>query len=147
MSEREPTPLPGEPAFWTERWRTGETRWDLGKCYPGLDELLAVARRHGLMAPGAAVLEPGAGRAHTGAELARRGYVVTAFDLVPAAIGAARELYGKLPTLTLTEADALAINAAWIGRFAGVFDRAMLCALPREAKLRPVGSRVHCWAV
>lgn len=126
---------PAEPDFWQARWRSGETRWDLGRAYPGLGELLEAARRHGLLPEGGRILEPGAGRAHTGAALARAGFQVVAFDVVPEAIAAARALYGEEDRLELVVADALSGPPAWRGAFDAVFDRAMMCALP-ESKRR-----------
>lgn len=127
---------PGEPQFWSSRWQGGDTPWDVGGPYPLLQTLLSEARHAGLADRGARILEPGAGRAHTGAALARLGYDVTSFDVIPEAIVAARALYGGTPGLTLEVADALEVRADWVGRFHGIFDRAMLCALPRPRRAR-----------
>ena len=121
---------PAEPAFWAARWQRGETGWDQGQAYPCLAELLDAARAAGHLSPGSSVLEPSAGRAHTGAELARLGFEVTSFDVVPEAVAAARALYGAVPRLKLEVADALVVRPDWLGRFQGLFDRAALCALP-----------------
>lgn len=121
---------PSEPRFWRERWQSGETRWDMGRAYPWLGELLDAAWQAELMPDGVRVLEPGCGRAHTGAALAGLGYEVTSFDVVPEAIAQAHALYAGVEGLTLTTGNALAIIPEWRGAFHGVFDRAMLCALP-----------------
>lgn len=125
---------PAEAAFWAERWQSGETRWDQGQAHPCLDELLSEARGASLLPDGARILEPGCGRAHTGAALARLGYEVTAFDVVDRAIQEARTLYADTPNLTLTTGDALHVQPAWRGRFDAIYDRAMMCALPPEKR-------------
>ncbi len=125
---------PGEIGFWQGRWQTGQTGWDLGGPHPLLRTLIAEAQSWRCLEPGARVLEPGAGRAHNGAALARQGFAVTSFDGVGAAVAAARGLYAEVPGLTLAEGDALTVNADWRGAFDAVLDRAMLCALPPEAR-------------
>ena len=125
---------PAALGFWQNRWQTGQTGWDLGGAHPLLTALLGDARASRCLNPGARILEPGAGRAHNGAALAAMGFDVTSFDGVAAAVTAARALYGDQPRLTLVQADALTVNPAWEGGFDAVFDRAMLCALPPEAR-------------
>lgn len=125
---------PADPAFWALRWQTGETRWDLGGAYPGVGELVHEAQRAGHLPQGSRILEPGAGRAHTGAALAGLGFQVTSFDVVDEAIAAARQLYALVPGLTLVTGDALVINPIWKSSFAGIFDRAVLCALPEPRR-------------
>jgi SAM-dependent methyltransferase len=115
---------------WRVRWVEGRTGWDLGGPHPALEKLLTEARDWRLLPDRARILEPGAGRAHNGAALARQGYQVISFDLVPEAIEEARRLYDGVAGLELAVADAFALPPAWVGAFDAVFDRAMLCALP-----------------
>lgn len=129
---------PAAASFWRDRWHSGETGWDQGQPHPALELLLEQARLAGAMRPGAKVLEPGCGRAHTGAALARQGYLVTSFDVVDHAIAEARTLYGDIPGLTLTIGDALKVRPDWRGQFDAIYDRAMMCALP-PALRRPYG--------
>jgi thiopurine S-methyltransferase len=135
VSDSSPSFDPATRAFWTDRWQSGRTGWDHGAAHPELRTLLAWAKDYKLLPAGARILEPGCGRAHAGAALARLGCVVTAFDVVPEAIAAARALYGDVAGLTLLEQDALVTVDAWRGGFDAIFDRAFLCALPRP--LRP----------
>ncbi len=134
MKETEPTSQIAGQAFWQGRWRTGQTGWDQGGPHPLLEALIREAEELGILKPGDRILEPGAGRAHNGAFLARRGYLVTSFDAAPEAIEEAKKLYAKEPNLTLAVADALVAKGAWKGEFQAVFDRAMLCALPRTLR-------------
>lgn len=125
---------PAALGFWQGRWQTGQTGWDLGGAHPLLKSLVEEARGWGCLEPGARVLEPGAGRAHNGVALARYGFEVTSFDGVAEAVEAAQKLYGDTPHWTMVQADALQVNPVWVGQFDAVLDRAMLCALPPQAR-------------
>jgi len=70
----------------SERYATGETPWDSGT--PST-ELIRVIEAGKL--PGSTILEMGCGTGTNAIELARRGYQVTAVDLVQMAIQRARE--------------------------------------------------------
>jgi SAM-dependent methyltransferase len=134
MTEAEPREMNAGQAFWADRWRTGRTGWDQGGPHPLLPGLIEEAEQLGFLKPGDRILEPGAGRAHNGAYLARRGYQVTSFDAAEEAIEEARKLYGNEPNLKLEVADALTARDPWRGEFQVVFDRAMLCALPKKLR-------------
>ncbi|HEV2230991.1 MAG TPA: class I SAM-dependent methyltransferase [Thermoplasmata archaeon] len=69
-----------------ERYRTGDTPWDSG--VPSA-EIGRVVDEGGL--PGRRLLELGCGTGTNAVELARRGYAVTAVDLVDLAVQKARE--------------------------------------------------------
>ncbi len=133
---------PIDAGFWQKRWRTGETGWDQGGPHPLLAAALAELGSHRKLTSGTKFLEPGAGRAHNGAELARRGFAVTSFDLTTEAVSEARKKYADVPGLTLTTGDALTVNEEWRGAFDVVFDRAMLCALPPGSRRAYVEA---CW--
>lgn len=134
MKEADPSELNAGQAFWADRWKTGRTGWDQGGPHPLLPALIKEAEEQGFLKPGDRILEPGAGRAHNGAFLARRGYLVTSFDAAEEAVAEARKVYGSEKNLTLVVADALEAKGAWKGEFQAVFDRAMLCALPRKLR-------------
>jgi SAM-dependent methyltransferase len=120
--------------MWRERWREGRTGWDQGGPHRLLSRVVSILKDEGWLSPGRRVLEPGCGRAHNGAALAEMGLVVTAFDVAPEAIDAARAAYAGRPNLTLTTGDALAVSTDWYQAFDLVFDRAVLCALPPEQR-------------
>lgn len=124
-----------KPSYWQSRWREGRTGWDLGGVHPFFSELINHASSAGLKASGY-VIEPGCGRAHTGAALAKLGYNVTAFDVSQEAVDAAKKLYAHLANLELVVADLFALPDSWTNMFDAVYDRAVLCALPRS--IRPV---------
>lgn len=119
-------------AEWNQRWQEGKTGWDHGKPHPELATLLKEARLLGQLPPQGKILEPGCGRAHGGAWLARQGYQVTSFDFVDKAIEEAQKLYGNEKFLNLALHHALEHNPLWENSFDGIYDRAMLCALSPE---------------
>ena len=117
-------------AMWQERWRTNKTGWDLKGPHPLSEAVLDVAsagtggKLHGDW------LIPGCGRAHDAQMIVARGAAcVVGKDLVPEAIHEASKLYGKIPGVFFECGDVCQISEPDVGRFAGVFDRAMLCAL------------------
>lgn len=134
MIKAEPSQQNAGQTFWGDHWRAGKTGWDQGGPHPMLAHLIQEAEECGYLKPGDAILEPGSGRAHNGAFLARRGYRVTSFDAAPEAIAEAKKLYGNEPNLTLAVADALTAQDHWQGAFRAVFDRAVLCALPKKLR-------------
>ena len=69
-----------------ERYATGETPWDTG--VPNAELIRSVAAGE---LPGKTVLELGCGTGTNAVELARRGYRVTAVDLVELAVQKARD--------------------------------------------------------
>jgi len=123
----------GHPSYWQDRWREGRTGWDLGGVHPFFPELMKQGDLAGLK-PGAKILEPGCGRAHTGAVLAQKGYKVTAFDVSGEAIEAAKSLYSNVANLDLLVADVFDLPPSWNDSFDGVYDRAVLCALPKASR-------------
>ncbi|MFT5732832.1 MAG: SAM-dependent methyltransferase [Planctomycetota bacterium] len=87
VNERPPSHDGGEPggsavrSNWSARYAAADTPWDLGAPHPELSLRL----QDGRLAPpheGARVLVPGSGHGHDAIALARRGWDVTAVDLV-----------------------------------------------------------------
>lgn len=124
---------PAAASYWQARWRDGRTGWDQGRVHPLFDELIAAGEVAGL-ARGARILEPGCGRAHAGAALAKAGYDVTAVDVSPLAVAGAKELYGNVRNLRVMEMDMFRPATDLIGTFDAIYDRAVLCALPKHAR-------------
>lgn len=75
-----------EPTNFHERYAQGQTPWDTGQPSRELLRVLEAGRM-----PGNTVLEIGCGTGTNAVELARRGFHVTAVDLVDQAIQTARE--------------------------------------------------------
>jgi len=72
------------PTYWSERYRRGDTPWDLGTETPAF---IALVERIDFPKPTEhwrpAVVVPGCGYGHDALMLARRGYEVTAVDFAP----------------------------------------------------------------
>lgn len=95
-------------------------RWDMDGPTPLIDELL----REVSPASGAGIAVPGCGFGHDAAELARRGFTVTAFDIAPLAIEGARARHGEAVAWRLED---------WFstgeGPFQAVFDHTCFVAM------------------
>ncbi|MCX8050650.1 MAG: TPMT family class I SAM-dependent methyltransferase [Chlorobi bacterium] len=72
------------PQYWSERYRTGNTQWDLGSETPAF---VALVERLDFPKPSEhfrpRVLVPGCGYGHDALMMAQRGYAVTAVDFAP----------------------------------------------------------------
>jgi hypothetical protein len=65
---------------WADRYRCGNTPWDMGQPHPELTRRIEAGQLTGSRS----VLVPGCGRGHDAVALAQAGLVVTALDLVDA---------------------------------------------------------------
>jgi len=109
------------PEFWDTRFRSGATPWDAGGVPLRLAQWLAGRR------PPARVLIPGCGTGYEVRLFAEQGYDVLAIDFSDAAIEAARRELKEWSGL-LQKADFFSFET---GTFDIVYERALLCALPR----------------
>jgi SAM-dependent methyltransferase len=113
---------PAEPGFWELRYAAGFAPWDAGKV-PA--QLLAFAAG----SPPRRVLVPGCGSAWDVRCFAEHGWDVLGIDFSPLAIEEARRILGPHAG-RVREADFFApIEGA---PFDVVYERALLCALPRR---------------
>ena len=116
--------MPGpDAAFWQQRVESGDTPWDRGAPSPQLLQWL----QEGSLQP-CRIAVPGCGSGWEAVELARRGFAVTAIDLVPAACartGARAQQAGV--SLEVVQADVLAWRPD--RPFDAVFEQTCLCAI------------------
>ncbi len=130
---------------WARHYADGDTPWDLGGPHPELSLRLA----SGALAPprrGARALVPGCGRGHDALALARRGWCVTAVDLVPTA---ATEIAAELARGggSVVVGDVLALTPERLGgTFDLIWDHTFFCALPRELRAQWGRVAVACLA-
>lgn len=116
--------------IWKKFWDEGLTPWNLGGAHPLLKKIVKKVEKISLIdIKESSILVPGCGHAHDAAALAKMGAKTMAFDVIEAAIDAAKALYGDRENLQLLVADALNPPQIWKESFTAVFDRAMLCAL------------------
>ncbi len=115
---------PASPSFWDERFNEGFTPWDQAGVQPAFE---AFADAHASLP----VLIPGCGNAWEAGWLAARGRTVRAIDFAPAAVASARKLLGEHGSI-VEQADFF----SWAPPFAPgwIFERAFLCALPRNLR-------------
>ncbi|VTU46653.1 thiopurine S-methyltransferase (plasmid) [Variovorax sp. SRS16] len=111
------------PAFWQERFDKKETGWDRGGPSPRLLAWL----EEGALQP-CRIAVPGCGRGWEVAELAQRGFEVTAIDYTPAAVQQTRALLdARALEATVVQADVLSYQPEQV--FDAVYEQTCLCAL------------------
>lgn len=119
---------------WAAHYAAGDTPWDLGGPHPELSSRLAGG---GLAPPreGAQVLVPGCGHGHDALAFARRGWTVTAVDLV-AQLGESvgRELAKRGGRFVLGDALTVGAPGEVAGSFDLVWDHTFFCALPPASR-------------
>jgi methyl halide transferase len=117
---------PAHAEFWSSRYQSGSTGWDLGAPSPNLQ---ALVREH--VAPGAHLFVPGCGRGHDAVAFAAAGYRVTALDFAPEAIAAAAELAAKHGVeVAWEQGDLFADRPAWAHQFDAWVELTCYCAIP-----------------
>lgn len=126
--DRESNELDRSP--WEERYRVGDTPWDLGGPHPELSTRLQDGRLAPPEGTGRALV-PGAGRGHDALALARRGWTVTALDLVPGLAAEVAPALEKLGGRFLT-GNALEFEAE--DPFDLVWDHTFFCAIAPEER-------------
>lgn len=119
-------PLPGEPAFWDQRYAAERTPWDAGGAAPRLVRFAAENA-----GPGRALI-PGCGRGYEVAVLARAGWDVSAIDFSAVAVERARRLLGPGLGERVSVGDFFQAGLP-AGTFDLVYERTFFCALsPRQ---------------
>jgi SAM-dependent methyltransferase len=109
------------PEFWDARFRDGVTPWDAGQAPPRLAAWLQ-ARKSSLK-----VLVPGCGAGYEVRLFAERGHDVLGIDFADQAVEAAHRALGRFAN-RVRKADFFTLRE---GQFDLVYERALLCALPR----------------
>lgn len=115
--------------FWTNIYQNENPGWELHGPTPILKDILPQIRMSK-----AKILALGCGSGHDAAFLAEAGHMVTGVDISSAAIGRAKELYGRLENLSLLQADAFNLPDSWTGQFDVVFEHTCYCAISPERR-------------
>ncbi|SFU95181.1 methyltransferase domain-containing protein [Pseudoduganella namucuonensis] len=118
---------PLSPAFWDERFEQRFTPWDRGGVPERLRSFVADSS---FPDEPPAVLIPGCGSAWELAHFSESGWSATAIDFSPSAVAAARAAVGPRWQERVVEADFFAWQPSTPLRL--IYERAFLCALPRE---------------
>jgi len=111
--------MPSE-AFWEDRYRTGNTGWDLGGPAPVLAKLLKENRP-----PGTRAAVPGCGFGHDVHLLASAGFEAWGFDFSDEAIRAAREA----PAAKFVKADVFELPRRYAASFDFLWEYTCYCAI------------------
>lgn len=114
---------PSLPAFWTERFEQDFTPWDRRGVPAALQQFVARANKP------LTTLIPGCGSGYEVGYLSDAGWDVTAIDFSPAAVAAARSVLGPWAT-RVVEADFFTFAPP--KPLDLIYERAFLCALPRQ---------------
>jgi SAM-dependent methyltransferase len=124
--------------FWQSRFLSGRTAWDRGEPSPMLLRWLS----EGAVPPGR-VCVPGCGSGWEVAELARRGFDVTALDYAPAAVERTRALLEHERLHACVEnADVLEWSPP--GPFDAIYEQTCLCAMHPDG-WGEYSTRLHAW--
>lgn len=113
---------------WSERYRDGNTKWDLGQSPENLAAFMAQQPRK------SRVLIPGCGRGYEIADLQKMGFKVTAVDYSAGAIEAARATIGAAADVIQCD-DFFTCELPSVA-FDICYERTFLCALPETCRLR-----------
>ncbi len=122
-----------KPHEWSDRYRTQNTKWDLGSSPPLLKAYIAG------LSEGQKVLIPGCGYGYEIKDFYEEGHAVTAVDFSEGAIESAREVIGYL-------ADAIICNDFFEtplveGSFDLCYERTFFCAISME-RWKDYGPRI-----
>ena len=110
---------------WEQRYRDGNTPWDLDAAPPVLEDLVASLGPTPLR-----VLVPGVGSGHDAIAWARAGHQVTAFDVAPLAVTRARQrVADRGLAVEVLEADLFALPVNWDATFDIVWEQTCFCAI------------------
>lgn len=114
------------PSFWDERYRAGQSGWDIGRPAPPLESLLRAPNRP---TPGRlAVL--GCGRGHDALLFARHRFIVTGFDFAPSAVEEARAAAARRGLAAeFVQADLFTLPSTYSGSFDYVLEHTCFCAI------------------
>ncbi|HLP10686.1 MAG TPA: methyltransferase domain-containing protein [Flavobacteriales bacterium] len=107
-------------AYWTERWKTGETQWDIGYPSTPLKEYIDQLTNKNMH-----ILLPGAGNAWEGIYLIEQGFTNTIIlDISPEPLERLKNQY-NIPAKNLVHADYFEHN----GQYDLILEQTFFCAL------------------
>lgn len=113
--------------YWNERWKNGETGWDIGYVSPPLKAYMDQWSHRS-----SAVLIPGCGNAYEAQYLLQQGFDnVTVIDISPEAVASIQETTGDADRLHIICGDFFAHT----GQYDLVLEQTFFCAL--DPQLRP----------
>lgn len=112
------------PKFWTDRYQTQATGWELQAPAPALVEMLPRMKW-----PRSRVLILGCGSGNDAAYFAEKGHVVTAVDFSEKALADAQKKYSHLTNITWLQSDIFKLPQSFENSFDIVFEHTCYCAI------------------
>ena len=114
------------PAFWDEKYRLGETEWDMKSATPAFVELLNSKK---FIQPGK-LLITGSGKGYDAIAAAKAGYDVTAVDFSFEAVFSSRKIAEQNAIkINFIVEDIFNLNQSFIETFDSVYDYTTYCAI------------------
>ncbi len=117
------------PDFWTQKYESKLTPWDLNEASPSL---IWALQKFKLPRMRVAVL--GCGRGHDAYHFALQGHKTTGFDFSAKALLEAQKLYGQSNNLTWVQQDVFNFNSDYFEQFDLVFDHTLFCAVDPDKR-------------
>lgn len=109
-------------SYWENRYRAGETGWDIGYASPPIRHWAEAQTNHRQR-----ILVPGAGNAYEVQYLHEQGFTHThLLDIAPSAVAAFRQRYPQLPPSQIHVEDFFAHQ----GQYDTIVEQTFFCALP-----------------
>ena len=117
--------------YWNNCYQNNDTRWDLGKISPPIQEYISQLTNKEL-----SILIPGGGNSHEAEYLLNNGFKnVFVVDISPFAISNIKERVPNLPVSQLFNEDFFNLN----GKFDLIIEQTFFCAIDKN--LRPAYSK------
>lgn len=113
-----------EPGYWSNRYQTGETGWEMNEAAPAFKDM--VPR---LKLQKSRVLVLGCGSGNDAALFAEEGHIVTAVDFSQEALDRAQKKYGHFENIKWVKADAFNLPKEFFGAFDIVVEHTFYCAI------------------
>ncbi|MBS1951787.1 MAG: Thiopurine S-methyltransferase [Cytophagales bacterium] len=113
--------------FWNNRWKNGQTGWDVGHASPALTNYIAqYDNKH------SAVLIPGCGNAYEAEYLTTNGFTnITLLDIAPQAVSRLKEKFKKYPQVKILCEDFYKHE----GKYDLIIEQTFFCAqLPQRRR-------------
>ncbi len=114
------------PSFWEERYRAGQTGWDIGRPAPPFESLLVSPD----CPPPGRLAVLGCGRGHDALLFARHGFTVTGFDFAPSAVQEAQTAAARSGlAVEFVRADLFTLPSSYSEFFDYVVEHTCFCAI------------------
>lgn len=119
-------------SFWDEKYKKGETRWDLKGPNPAF---LEVINNEKIIKP-CKILIPGSGKGHDAVAAAKIGFEVTALDFSEYAINISKDIAEKENVkINFICEDIFNLDNSYDNSFEAIYDYTMFCAINPERRI------------